>query len=152
MTLPAGMELLELPGHFFGMVGLRTPDRVWFLADCLFGQATVEKYHISFVYDVAGWLDTLDHITALDGDWFIPSHGEITQDIRPLAELNRDKTLEILALLKQLCAGGLSFDSILKQVFDHYALTLDFSQYVLVGSTLRSHLCLLYTSGAADEL
>ena len=152
MPLPEGMELLNLPGHFFGMLGVRTPDRVWFLADCLFGQATVEKYHISFIYDVAGWLDTLERITELEGDWFIPSHAEAVQDIRPLAQLNRDKTLEILALLKQLCTRGLDFETLLKQVFDHYGLTLDFSQYVLVGSTLRSCLAYLLDLGQMEAL
>ena len=29
-----GFELLPLPGHFFDMVGFRTPDDVVYLADC----------------------------------------------------------------------------------------------------------------------
>ena len=34
-VLPEGFELLPLPGHFFDMVGFRTPDDVVYLADCL---------------------------------------------------------------------------------------------------------------------
>mgnify|MGYP002906176621 FL=1 len=32
--LPEGFEWLSLPGHFFDMVGFRTPDDVVYLADC----------------------------------------------------------------------------------------------------------------------
>ena len=51
-TLPPGMSSFSLPGHFFGMVGFATDDGVCFLADCLSGENILEKYHVSFIYDV----------------------------------------------------------------------------------------------------
>ena len=51
--LPEGFGLLPLPGHFFDMVGFRTPDDVVYLADCLSSRETLEKYQIGFLYDVA---------------------------------------------------------------------------------------------------
>ena len=41
--LPEGFEWLSLPGHFFDMVGFRTPDDVVYLADCLSSRETLEK-------------------------------------------------------------------------------------------------------------
>lgn len=41
--LPEGFELLQLPGHFFDMVGFRTPDDVVYLADCLSSRETLES-------------------------------------------------------------------------------------------------------------
>ena len=43
--LPAGMEYFRLPGHFWDMIGVKTPDDVYFMADCVFGENILEKYH-----------------------------------------------------------------------------------------------------------
>lgn len=51
-TLPAGMRILPLPGHFFDMVGFVTDDGIAYLADCLSSRETLEKYQIGVVYDV----------------------------------------------------------------------------------------------------
>lgn len=145
--LPPGMEILELPGHFFGMAGFRTPDDVWFLADCMAGDAVLEKYHIFFIYDVEQYLKTLDAVERLSGKCFIPSHAPVLEDIVPLARRNREKVRELFGLLADLCREPLIFEEILKRVFDHYALKMDFNQYVLVGSTIRSCLSYLCDSG-----
>ncbi|MCC8067042.1 MAG: MBL fold metallo-hydrolase, partial [Clostridiales bacterium] len=50
--LPEGMEQISLPGHSFDMLGFRTADDVLYLADCLSAEETLEKYQISYLYDV----------------------------------------------------------------------------------------------------
>ena len=146
-NLPAGLAMLPLPGHFFDMCGFRTEDGVWFLADCLSGASIVEKYHVNFIYDVAAYLETLDRVSALEGRLFIPAHAEPAEDIRPLAELNRRKVLEIAELICSLCREPRIFEDVLRDVFTHYQLTMDFNQYVLVGSTVRSYLAYLLDRG-----
>ena len=61
-VLPDGFELLPLPGHFFDMMGFRTPDNVVYLADCLSSRETLDKYQIGFIYDVAAYLTTLEKV------------------------------------------------------------------------------------------
>lgn len=148
--LPEGMEYFRLPGHFWDMIGIKTPDDVYFLADCIFGETTVNKYHISFFYDIAAQFETLDMVEKLEGKLFIPAHAEPMEDIKPLVALNRNKALEILELLLELCQTPQHFELILKKVFDHYALTLDHGQYVLVGSTIRSYLSYLADQGKVE--
>ena len=135
--LPEGMEYFRLPGHFWDMIGVKTPDDVYFLADCIFGENTVNKYHISFFYDIAAQFETLDMVEKLEGKLFIPAHAEPMEDIKPLVKLNRDKSLEILDVLLEICKEPMHFELVLKKVFEHYALTMDHAQYVLVGSTVR---------------
>lgn len=147
-VLPEGLTMLPLPGHFFDMCGFRTADEVWFLADCLSGANIVEKYHVNFIYDVAAYLETLDKVCTLEGRLFLPAHAEPTEDIRPLAALNRAKVLEICQLILDFCREPLCFEEVLQSVFRHYQLTMDFNQYVLVGSTVRSYLSYLLDKGA----
>lgn len=146
-VLPAGFSFFSLPGHFFNMVGFRTPDGVVFAADCLFGEETLNKYHVTFVYDVAGYLETLDRISSMDADWFVPAHGPICRDLRPLAALNRKKVEQITADLLEICREPSGFDRILARIFDRYRLAMDLNQHVLVGSTIRSYLSYLIDTG-----
>ena len=60
------VESIPLPGHFFDMVGFRTEDGVVYLADCLSSRETLDKYQISFIYDVAAYLDTLERVKAME--------------------------------------------------------------------------------------
>ena len=149
--LPEGMEYFRLPGHFWDMIGVKTPDDVYFLADCIFGESTVNKYHISFFYDLAAQFETLDMVEKLEGKLFIPAHAEPMEDIKPLVKLNRDKSLEILDVLLEICKEPMHFELVLKKVFEHYALTMDHAQYVLVGSTIRSYLAYLCDNGKVEN-
>lgn len=146
-VLPEGFALLPLPGHFFDMVGFRTPDEVVYLADCLSSKETLEKYQISFIYDVAAYLKTLEMVQTLEARMFVPAHAEATTDIAPLARYNIQKVQEIAQKILDLCREPLCFESLLQQLFAHYGLAMNFEQYVLVGSTVRSYLAWLKDEG-----
>ena len=146
-SLPEGFEILELPGHFFDMVGFRAPDGAVFLADCLSSRETLDKYQIGFIYDVAAYLETLGKVKAMQAPVFIPAHAAATEDIAPLAQFNIDKVHEIAEIIVSLCAEPLCFEEILQKLFNRYQLVMNAEQYVLVGSTVRSYLAWLKDSG-----
>ncbi len=146
-TLPKGWEMIPLPGHFFDMVGFRTPDDVVFLADCLSSHETLEKYQIGFVYDVAAYLETLKRVESLQARLFIPAHAEPTEDIAPLARENAQKVMDIAQQIVELCREPLCFEEILRRLFAAYGLTMTAEQYALVGSTVRSYLAWLKDTG-----
>ena len=151
-VLPEGFALLQLPGHFFHMVGFRSPDDVVYLADCLSSRETLDKYQIGFLYDVAAYLDTLEKVKTMQAAAFVPAHAEVTEDIAPLAQYNIDKVLEIADHMVELCAEPVIFEELLKKLFDDYGLTLTFEQYVLVGSTVKSYLAWLKDTGRLTAL
>ena len=141
------LEVIPLPGHFFDMVGYRTEDGVVFLADCLSSRETLEKYRVSFLYDVAAYLDTLDRVAAMEAALFVPAHAAATEDIAPLARYNRDQVYAVAEDLLDLLAEPLVFEEVLRRLFRRYHLTMDFQQYVLVGSTVKSYLAWLLDGG-----
>ena len=160
-VLPEGFEAIPLPGHFFDMVGYRTPDDVVFLADCLSSRETLEKYRIGYIYDVGAYIRTLEAVKTMQArlfvpshaaaaedmaELFVPSHAAVTEDIAPLAQHNLDIVHEIAGRIVELCAEPLCFEAILQKLFTLYGLTMSFEQYVLVGSTVRSYLAWLKDS------
>ncbi len=149
-NLPEGAEMIDLPGHFFDMVGFRTSDDVVFLADCLSSKETLEKYKIGFIYDVWAYLDTLEKVKNMKASMFVPSHAAATDDIVPLCDYNIRAVNEIADKIYELCKEPVCFENLLKKLFDEYSLTMNFQQYVLVGSTVKSYLSYLRNSGRAD--
>ena len=146
-ALPEGFESIPLPGHFFDMVGFRTADDVVFLADCLSSREILEKYQVGFIYDVAEYLRTLGTVKGLQARMFVPAHAEAAEDMADLARYNIDKVLEVAEKILALCPEPRCFEEILQGLFAAFAMKMDFQQYVLVGSTLRSYLAWLKDAG-----
>lgn len=149
-TLPDGLEMIELKGHFFDMVGFRTSDDVVYLADCLSSRETLEKYRISFIYDVGEYLETLEKVKTMQAKMFVPAHAEATEDIAPLAQANIDKVLETADKILDICSTPHTFENLLQRLFTEYGLQMNFEQYALVGSTVRSYLSWLKDAGRID--
>ena len=138
--IPSTLQMLSLPGHSWDMTGFRSLDGVVYLADCLSSRETLEKYQISFLVDVQAYLETLEAIQHIKANVFIPSHAEPCDNIVPLARYNIQKVGEISEAIVEICRYPVSFETILQQVFYHFNLTMNFEQYALVGSTVRSYL------------
>lgn len=146
-VLPKGVEIINLSGHFFDMVGFRTPDDVIYLADCISSKETLDKYQIGFIYDVGAYLATLESVEKLKAKAFVPAHAAVTDDIIPLVQCNIAKVNEIAEHILELCYEPLCFEILLQKLFTDYKLTMNFEQYVLVGSTVRSYLAWLSDIG-----
>ncbi len=146
-TVPDGFEIIPLPGHFFDMVGFRTPDDVVYLADCLSSRETLQKYRIGFIYDVEAYIRTLETVGTMSAKMFVPAHAEATENIAELAEYNRAQVFAVADKILELCGEPLCFEHILQRLFAAYSLTMNFEQYVLVGSTVKSYLSWLKDRG-----
>lgn len=149
---PKEVQVIPLPGHFFDMVGFRMPDGVVFLADCISSRRTLEKYGVTFIYDVGAYLETLDRVEEMEAPMFVPAHAEAAPDIKELVRYNRDKVHEVAEQILSICEEPLHFERILQEVFKGYGLAMDFEQYVLVGSTVRSYLSWLKDGGKVEAV
>jgi glyoxylase-like metal-dependent hydrolase (beta-lactamase superfamily II) len=146
-----GIEVLPLPGHYVGMVGYLTPDRVFFAADAAASPAILEKYRYYYVYDVAAHIATLDALAVMDADWFVPSHAEPVREAGPLVAANKAKIFEVGERILELCgplsSGPTTPDALIVGLAASYGLELNHTQYALLGSTLRSYIAWLADRG-----
>lgn len=150
--LPDGLEMISLPGHFMDMVGFRTADDVVYLADCLFSKETIEKYKISFIFDVKAFLETLETVKTMSAKMFVPSHGEVTENICDLAQFNIDNVWQIGDKIVDIVKEPMIFEDILQRIFEAFDLNMTIEQYALVGSTVKSYMSWLKEEGKIDCL
>ncbi len=151
-VLPRGLSILSLPGHTPDMVGFKTEDGAVYVADALASEQTLEKYGIPFVYDPGLYLETLGHLESIEAKIFVPAHAAPTEDIRPLAQKNRDCTEALIENILSLCEAPIGFEALLTKLFDRYELVMSLEQYALVGSTVRSYLSYLADTGAVEPV
>lgn len=123
-----------------------------FLADCISNRETLEKYAVSFIYDVGAYLKTLDMVEGMEAAMFVPAHAEATADVKELVCYNRDKVYNIAERILSICEEPKCFEDILRNVFKGYGFAMNFEQYVLVGSTIRSYLSWLKDIGKVDAM
>ena len=150
LELPEGFELFPLKGHCFSMTGVKTPDDVYFIADAIIGENTIEKYHLSYLYNVGEYIETLDSLYELEGKMVVPSHAPATESISGLVTKNKDKLISLLDMLKDICETPTSQEDILKIMMDRLGLTMDINQYVLGGSVVRCYLSYLIDTGEIE--
>ena len=76
----------------------------------------------------------------MEATMFVPAHAEASADIKELVRYNRGKVHEGADRILSICGEPMCFERILQEVFKGYGLSMNFEQYVLVGSTVRSYL------------
>jgi glyoxylase-like metal-dependent hydrolase (beta-lactamase superfamily II) len=138
------LQVVHLPGHFFGMIGLLTEDGVFFLGDSMFGENILKKYKLPFIYDVRSYKETIEAVRSIEAEHYIVSHGEPLREIGELAEINLALVEDVEARLEEILEKEKTTEETLTELCDHYGIVLDHGQYALVGSTLRSFLSYLY--------
>ena len=146
-VLPEGFSVIPLPGHSFSQVGFRTPDDVVYLGDAYASAATLEKYRVGFLYDVGAYLETLQMLLSTKAKCFVPSHAPVSEDITEILKYNSECVLAVAERIRLLCTTPKCFETVLAEIFRDFGLTMNFQQYALIGSTVRSYLTYLSEQG-----
>jgi len=145
-NLPEGFEIIELPGHGFEMIGVRTPDDVVFLADSVLSVSTWENYKLPFFHNVNKAIETLDKISGMKAAMFVPSHNPPVDDVKELAQYNIEKLREKKQLVFENCEGK-GFDELFALIMEKEELKLKTPQYCMYAVMVRNLLQALIEDG-----
>ena len=146
-VLPRGLSMVDLSGHTLGMYGFKTDDGVFFIADSVTSEKTLERYMATYLVDITKSIDTLDKLLSDDSKLFIASHAEATEDISELVEINRKSIFDMLMFVKESCREKITHEGLVKLMFENSSVPFNMSQYSLLSSTLRSYVSYLHNSG-----
>ena len=141
--LPKDLRSFKLPGHHYGMIGIRTSDGVYFVADTLGSKSLINSQHILLIYDVEGYLSSLDYLKTLNGNIIVPAHSEVTNDIIDLVDFNKNQIYEIMNIIIEYLNKEHTIEDVTAKIFEHYNLRMSYNKYMLITSTIRSYLAYL---------
>lgn len=145
-----GIEWMYLPGHCFGMIGIKTSDDIWFLGDAFLNKKYLEVKRFGYLYDLDGYLDTLEKLKTLEGNLFIPSHGVAESDISEIIELNIKNIDKILEYLREITKEYISMDGILQKMYEYMKLRNNVVNQALLSSTTKGYIQYLRNRGEME--
>ncbi|GHS97667.1 hydrolase [Synergistales bacterium] len=139
------LKAVPLPGHYLDMIGVTTPDDVFFLADSLFDPKILEKYRFSVMLDIASAHKTFDMIENARASWFVPCHATPTKDIHELVAQNRAGQSWITERVYQAIEGteGISREDALSKIGMAEGLDMDAAHLLLNLVSVNAHLTYL---------
>ena len=140
---PDGIDWTYLPGHSFGMIGIRTSDDIWFLGDSYLSRSFLKQYTFGFIYNVEAYIDTLKKLKEFKGALFVPSHCILETDIVPSLEQNLRSVAEMCSMICETCREYRGQDEILQQMYERLRMHARSAQHALLSSTVKSYLTYL---------
>ena len=147
--LPPGFEVLPLPGHSRNMIGIKTPDDVWFLGDALLARESYQSYKLPSFYHINNSIETARMLANLPGAYFVPSHAPASKEIRELALFNA-AALEDMKAFILARSDKRSFEDLFACLCADLELTMDVEKYAKVSLTVKCFLQSLIEDGALD--
>lgn len=132
-------RVLSLPGHAASHVGFVTPDGAAYLADSLFSPDPSGEERLTYMLDWGQALKTMEQVGEYDYERCILAHGGVYDQIRPLAEENRNRFGRMLDGFQELFAGELTQEQLLEKSAGRYHFTSEnYEKVCLFERVIRS--------------
>lgn len=136
-------EILDLPGHSIGQLGIVNPDGVAFLGDSLMHEEKLAEYPFVYMVDIDSQLQTLEYIKQNCWPWVFLTHGGLVNDLQTNVNSNQQRINDIINQILQLKNNTNSREQVVAQMIQHYHISVNSGQYYLVSSTVAAFLSYL---------
>lgn len=143
-------DIISLPGHSPGQVGIGTRDQVCFLGDALFSREIIAKYSLPFLFDIEAQRKTYQTIRELPYEWYVIGHAEqiYTRDeIQLLVDFNQDNLCFYLDLIVDVLAQPHTREELLEEISILQDLQFDFKEYFFSLATVGAMVAYLLSAG-----
>lgn len=140
-------DIISLPGHARGQIGIGTRDKVCFIGDALFSEEILEKYTFPFLQDIQAQLQTFNTLSVLEYDYYVLGHSEriyTCQELPALIAQNKATLDDYLNMLLELLEQPKGREELLEEIIILGDLTVDLNEYYLLNTTLASALTYLH--------
>lgn len=138
----AGVEINAIPlgGHSMNQLGYLI-DGVFFCADVVFPEVTLQKYPIPYLYGLTGHLESLQASLAVECSHVVPGHGPVLESIADLVQLNQDAIDRVIETIVAIVDRPMMADEICRELFQRMDLTMtDAQAYYLLRPTVQAYL------------
>lgn len=138
------LEIVPLPGHSWQQIGVSC-NQVLFCADAIFAPEVIQKHGIPLFSDLKATWETFQLLINRAEKYFLPAHGPLVEDIRPVVEANRNCLEAVQNYLKDLLTTPLTTEKILAACCQDWGINLtNQGQYYLMQATILAHLSYLF--------
>lgn len=141
------LEILALPGHTAGQIGIITPENICFSGDAIFSEHIMGKYSLPNLFDIEASIATLNYIKQLEADYFVISHMEkfiSREEAFNLADTNLANIVMYQEQVLELLEQPLTREDLLENIAVLNDLPLDFKEYHLAFATISAYIKYLY--------
>ncbi len=151
------LQLIQLPGHTQGQLGIITPDGVLYTADSLFGDKVLSKYGIPYHQYPCKSVESLKLILNLlpKVEVIVPSHGPVVKssEASQLIESNIKKITEIEEEIEELLKEPMCLSSITQKLTSIYkSEEPSIGVYLLAENTIRGYISCLRQQGIIEAI
>ncbi len=131
------------PGHAKDQITITTPDDVLFSADITLSEQMLSHSKLELLFSAASQIQDLQWLQEQEHTFFVPGHGAVYQDIRPLARLNIDRQFEYIRAVYAYCKKPRIREDITAHIIESFHLKNDCSFCATVFSTVGAYLMYL---------
>ncbi|HEX7551316.1 MAG TPA: hypothetical protein VF579_12155 [Candidatus Methylomirabilis sp.] len=134
------LEILPLPGHSIGQIGVLTEDAA-FLGDALVAPEILTRYPIQYCYDVLAHRETLARLALLQKAWYVGAHFNPTPDLEGLLAANRRNLERTADAVLEALASPASTEAVVAAVAAALGVPpMDPAAYMLNSAVIKAHL------------
>ncbi len=141
-------QVLPLPGHSWGQVGLIARD-ICFAADSYFGEQVLAKHRLPFLVDADETLSSLERLLATSYAGYLPGHGPFEVSAEPTIRVNIAWHQQLLERIEALFTQReQTLEEGLAALLDQLEITVNnLTGYVLYRTAFAGYLVGLFRQG-----